>query len=54
MDDLKNKRRHWNLKEKALVSSLRRTRCVRDYGPVATTAYAVKSSTLRGIKTFNV
>jgi hypothetical protein len=34
LDNLKEKRRYWKLKEKALDRTLRRTRFGRDYGPV--------------------
>jgi hypothetical protein len=34
LDDLKEKRRHWKLKEEALDRTLWRTRFGRDYGPV--------------------
>jgi len=34
MDDLKEKREYWKLKEKALDRILRRTRFGRNYGPV--------------------
>jgi hypothetical protein len=34
LDDLKEKRRYWKLKEKALDRTLWRTRFGRDYGPV--------------------
>jgi hypothetical protein len=34
LDDLKEKRRYWNLKEEALDRSLWRTRFGRGYGPV--------------------
>jgi hypothetical protein len=34
LDDLKEKRRHWKLKEEALHRTLWRTRCGRGYGPV--------------------
>jgi hypothetical protein len=34
LDDLKEKRRYWKLKEKALYCTLWRTRFGRDYGPV--------------------
>jgi hypothetical protein len=34
LDDLKEKRRHWKLKEEALDRTLWRTRLGRDYGPV--------------------
>jgi len=42
--DIKNKRRHCNFKDKALVCALWRTGFERGYGPVAKTAYTVKSS----------
>jgi hypothetical protein len=34
LDDLKEKRRYWKLKEEALDRTLWRTRFGRDYGPV--------------------
>jgi hypothetical protein len=34
VDDLKEKRRYWKLKEEALDRTLWRTRFVRGYGPV--------------------
>jgi hypothetical protein len=34
LDDLKEKRRYWKLKEEALTRTLRRTRFGRGYGPV--------------------
>jgi hypothetical protein len=34
LDELKEKRRYWELKEEALDHTLRRTRFGRDYGPV--------------------
>jgi hypothetical protein len=36
LDDLKEKRRYWKLKEEALDHNLWRTRFGRDYGPVIT------------------
>jgi hypothetical protein len=35
LDDLKEKRRYWKLKEKELYRTLCRTRCEKGYGPVA-------------------
>jgi hypothetical protein len=34
LDDLKEKRRYWKLKEEALDRILWKTRFVRDYGPL--------------------
>jgi hypothetical protein len=34
LDDLKEKRRYWKLKEKALLRTLWRTRFGRGYGPI--------------------
>jgi hypothetical protein len=34
LDDVKEKRRYWKLKEEALVRTVWRTRFGRDYGPV--------------------
>jgi len=35
LDDFKEKRRYWKLKEEALYRTFRRTRFGRGYGPVA-------------------